>query len=1115
MAVTRSTAVSREAARQRPGGIARANRAPELIALLLIAVIVSGAWWLVCSAKLRRSAVPAPQINLSQVDRAEKLYPVLAVFQSPADREFVARRLFDFLTEQGGPIANTGALARLRVARADLMGNRRLDELRKRAENAKSETITLLTSPEFAQLKPQIAVRDAAVFRHEFLLSAGMMLAAFLLVSLIWTFRGFTGPWAFLPLLLLLTGIGFALMVALRDPLRDTLIFVPFAQGVAGGCLLMMLAGFVDWESTTAGYSFVPLLGAIALSVALIFFGSGPAGSDARVNLGPFQPVEAIKILLVFFLAGYFSKRWPLLRQLHEKRFVIPGVELPRLEYAAPVMLGVGVAVLFFYLQRDLGPALVFAAVFLSLYAIARNRAPLAILGMATLCGGFLAGYFLGTPKTVHDRVSMWLSPWSNTVRGGDQVVHSLWAMASGGPLGTGPGLGESDVIPAGYTDLIVSVLGEEWGFAGIAVAYCSFGLLIWMALRIARRARTDYAFFLALGLALLLSAELLLISGGILDLFPLSGVATPFLSYGRTAMLANFLIAGILLALGREKGPVERTAPFHAGLRWAEIILAVLAFAVVGKAGYIQLVRADAVAGEGTLVLQADGGRRFIYNPRLIAAARDLQRGGIYDRTGLPLATSNWAELEQHRAQYNELGIDIDKACNRADFRHYPFGSLTFHLLGDLRTRASWGAQNSSLVERDEAVRLQGYDDRARIVEVKGGDGKAFNTVRYDYRELLPLLRHRWEPDYPAVKRIRDRERNVHLSIHAGLQVKAGQILQTRLAEQHLQRGSVVVMEPATGDLLASVNWPAPDLTQEKLSMGEAAGPLLDRARYGLYPPGSTFKVVTAIAALRVDPGLAHQTYQCVRLPDGRNGNFVGNSKRPIRDDVEDTGAHGTLDMNRALVVSCNAYFAQLGTYKVGPEALLETAKTIGISVANPATVKNLKPQMPQISYGQGQVVVSPFQMARVASSIAAGGALPFGRWVLDDSNTRTAPPEKLLPSSLADLLAKDMRGVVTSGTGKRLAGISPAIAGKTGTAELANAPSHAWFIGFAPYSEAKAGAANTGAASTAPANTGAANRGRIAFSILAENGHYGGTAAAPMAGDLVLAAQQLKIIP
>ena len=1065
-------------------------------------VIVSGIWALVYTAKTRRSTTPAPSVNLSEIDRTEKLLPALIVLQSPADRDFAAKQIFDLLADRDGQLSNIGALARIRIPRSELIGNAQLEELSRRAQDAKGSTISLFTPAEFAQIKVQLAARSIDVFRRDFMIWAAAILAAFLLTHIVWSVRGFEGPWVFLPLLLILTGIGYALMVALRDPLRDTLISVPFAEGVVAGCMVMLIASLIDWEAATAAYSFVPLLGAIALSIALIFLGSGPAGSDARVNLGPFQPVEAIKILLVFFLAGYFAKQWPLLRELREKRFFLArwfaGIEIPRLQYALPVLVGVAVALLFFYLQKDLGPALVFACVFLALYSIARNRVMLAAVGMSALLGGFLTGYFLGVPKTVHDRVAMWLSPWSNTVRGGDQVAHSLWAMASGGALGSGPGLGESDVIPAGYTDLIVSVLGEDWGFLGILSVYLIYAVIIWMGLRIARRARSDYAYFLALGLSLLVSAELLLISCGILDLFPLSGVATPFLSYGRTAMLANFGIAGILLALGNDAQkagkPRESLAPLLPGLRWVEIVLAILAIVVVGKAASIQLGQADAVAGQGTLVLQADGGRRYVYNPRLIDAARTLLRGTIYDRTGLPLATSSWNELEQHRAQYMGLGIDIEKACSRADVRCYPLGPLTFHLLGDIRTRANWSAPNSSLVERDAAIRLQGYDDRARVVSVKDAAGKPFNTIRYDYRELLPLLRHRWEPGNPAVKRIRDRERNVHLSISAALQVKAGQILKARLAEQHIDKGSIVAMDPANGDLLASVNLPSPDLLQERLALGEASGSLLDRARYGLYPPGSTFKVVTAIAALRVDPALAHQQYQCIRLPDGRTGNYVGNSKRPVRDDVEDKSPHGTLDMDRAIIVSCNAYFAQLGTYKVGPEALLETAKLIGISVANPATVKNLKPQMPQVSYGQGQVVASPFQLARVAAAIAAGGSLQMGRWVTDDSNTRAQAPQQLLPPNVAAILAKDMRGVVTSGTGTRLAQITPQIAGKTGTAELATAPSHAWFIGFAPYDSTTQ---------------------RIAFAILAENGRYGGTAAAPMAGDLVVAAQQLHLIP
>ena len=174
----------------------------------------------------------------------------------------------------------------------------------------------------------------------------------------------------------------------------------------------------------------------------------------------------------------------------------------------------------------------------------------------------------------------------------------------------------------------------------------------------------------------------------------------------------------------------------------------------------------------------------------------------------------------------------------------------------------------------------------------------------------------------------------------------------------------------------------------------------------------------------------------------------------------------------------------------------MLDTAKLIGVSVANPPTVKNLRPQMPQASYGQGQVVVTPFQMARVASAVAAAGQLPFGKWVIDESNSRVQPPQAIVSANDAALLAKDMRSVVTSGTGRRLAAIKPDIAGKTGTAELAVAPSHAWFIGFAPYTDTPQAAH------------------RIAFAVLAENGHYGGTAAAPIAGDLVLAAKQLGLI-
>jgi peptidoglycan glycosyltransferase len=334
-------------------------------------------------------------------------------------------------------------------------------------------------------------------------------------------------------------------------------------------------------------------------------------------------------------------------------------------------------------------------------------------------------------------------------------------------------------------------------------------------------------------------------------------------------------------------------------------------------------------------------------------------------------------------------------------------------------------------------------------------------------------------------------------MSVDSRLQVRVAEILRRQLQEAKQEKGAAAVLDSENGDLLAAVSFPLPpdnpaQTDEADDSDDNSANPYLDRARYGLYPPGSTFKVVTAMAALRKNADLASKSYQCVRLPDGRVGNYINGSRRPIRDDVQDKSPHGSVNMERGIVVSCNAYFAQLGTYDVGAEALLDAANVLGISVASPNTPKQLRASLPQSSYGQGQVVASPFQMARVAATVANAGAMPQGRWLIDENNTRTGEPQPLLPASAAQMLGRFMREVVTSGTGRRAAGASVPIAGKTGTAELANAPSHAWFIGFAPYGAPR----------------------KIAFSVLVENGVYGGAAAAPAAAAIADAAAKLGLI-
>jgi cell division protein FtsW (lipid II flippase) len=1075
MAVTRSRAAERPAVRRDPRPRV-AWRTHELAWLVAASVLVMIGLFLVYKAKsapldgIEQQLSAGKLLNLNQLSAREELLPVLGVIPNQREREETARKIY-YLS---GSLPNVG---RIRSS---------------------------VTGDQFRVLKPQFVVRRPAQFRSAFLLWSLLFFAAFFAAHAWLSLRGHTGDQTFLPATLLLSGMGLILMVSLRDPVRDNLLFVDFAQGVVGGCLLLAALSGLDYERLFGKLSYVPLLASIGLSVLLVLFGHGPGTSDAKVNLFGFQPVEIIRLLLVFFLAGYFAARWDVLRHARETRPKLAKLtgrfDIPPVEYTVPALACVVLSLAFFFLQRDMGPALVFACLFLLLYGVARGSALVPAAGLLLVALGFFAGYVIGIPHTVGERVAMWLSPWDNLAHGGDQLAHSLWAFATGGFSGTGIGFGEPEFIPAAHTDLVLAAIGEEWGFLGIAAVFTLYGLIVYRAIRAALRARTDYEFFLAAGLGAATALQILLIAGGALGVLPLSGVVSPFLSYGRSSMLANFVVIAILLSISARAGAGQAgRSPFHAPLRAAAIFFAIGGAAVLAKAAYVQTLRSGPTMGEGTLVIQADGARRYQYNPRLTEIMREIPKGTVYDRNGLPLATSDWDQLEKHRAEYRQLGIDIDRACRKTDSRHYPFGGLMFDLLGDLRTRTRWAATNTAFVERDSARRLRGYDERPTLVEVKNpSTGKLDRVVKYDYRELLPLLRHRHDPQNKAVRAILDRPRDVKMSVDARLQVRVGQILAAQLQQARQDKGAAVVMDPVTGDLLAAVSMPLPpDVGQAADVPGEpaepgAANPYLDRARFGLYPPGSTFKIVTAMAALRKNPQLARTTYACVRLRDGRIGNYVKGSNRPIRDDVKDQTPHGTVDMEHGIIVSCNAYFAQLGTYDVGAEPLFETANLLGISTASPNTAAQLKKSLPQSSYGQGQVVATPFQMARVAATVANGGMMPQGRWVSDETNARNGAAQSVVPPDAAQTLGRFMREAVTGGTGRAAAASVP-VAGKTGTAELANDPSHAWFIGYAPYG-------------------GGARK--IAFSVLVENGVYGGTAAAPAASQIVDAAVKLGLI-
>ena len=1020
-----------------------------LFSASLAAVVVIGLTYAGVGSRLALSAPPsaAPSgtasspVNLRTVADARQLEAALEGLstKTAADRRLAARQLLDFLSarrEAREAMPNVAVLLGAKV----------------------------ITSADLAAIKPAFIVRTAEEFRRTVLLWAVVYILAFHAVALLWRARGIEGDRLVLAAAHVLTALGFAALLSRADPLRDSLLFVRYTVGVLIGLGVMGAVSLVDFRKTAfVSLSYVPLLGALLLSVLLILFGYGPGRSAAKVNLGPVQPIEAIRLLLALFLAGYFARRWELLRQT------------PRLNYIVPVLTGVGTALVFFFLQKDLGPALFLTCVFLVLYAVATGRAPMAVAGFALLAAGIYIGYRLNISDTLAARVAMWQSPWHNAVRGGDQIAQAIWALATGGFFGAGPGRGDTRYLPAGHTDLALAAVGEELGLAGLAIIAAAYCAIAWRGLRIASAASTDYGFFLATAVTLFLIVPVLVMSAGMLGLIPLTGVVTPFLSYGGSAMTANFAALGILTAIHVNRGTVAARAPFRSPVKYLGATLAASAVAIAVVLLNVQLVNADAYASRPHFGVQADGVGRYQYNPRVLDLIREIPRGNVFDRTGLPLATEDARVAQRARERFRQLGVPWNATCDAPIERCYPLDGPAFHFLGDSSTRLNWSATNTSYVERDAQERLRGFRD---------------------HRELVAALRHRYDREHDSVRALMEGNHDVRLTVDARLQYQVATIL-SNYARRFSRTGkaAAVVLDPDTGDVLATASYPWPELGLSRTSTPAIApDALLDRSRYGLYPPGSTFKLVTAAAALRRDVALSRTHFTCARLPDRRVGARIPGSG-PVRDDVLETRPHGTIDMRDAIVHSCNAYFGQLAL-DLGPDALLDTAATLGISVGPSAAgstgaTSRLRATLPQAGYGQGDVVVTPLRMARVAAAVAGDGILRQTQL-----ETRGAGPgrgEVLLRPHAARMLARYMREAVVTGTGRSLRNHPWRIAGKTGTAEVAGAASHSWFVGFAPYGRATK---------------------RVAFAVIIENAGYGSVAAAPVAGEIVSAAASAGLV-
>jgi cell division protein FtsW (lipid II flippase) len=363
-----------------------------------------------------------------------------------------------------------------------------------------------------------------------------------------------------LPAVGMIGGIGLLLMERLpQDLVSQSIGGQSFGLGqlqlgwlVLALCVIGALAIAVRSDAWLRLYKYTWAAAGIGLLLLTFVFGVDVNGARLSIHVGPFsgQPSELLKVILVVFLAGYLSENRQLLVEQDTR---IGPIRLPPLPYLAPMLAMWTVALGIVVVQRDLGAALLFFAVFLLLLYAATGRASAIVVGLVLFAVGGLVLY--STVGHVRTRVDIWLDPFADASGAGYQVVQALHAFARGGIVGTGLGGGLPLVggrlpIPELHTDFPFAALGEELGLAGILAILGLYLVVIERGLRIAVAAADDFRGLLAAGLSLIVGVQAFIIAAGNLKLIPLTGITLPFVSYGGSSLLANAVVVGLLLAI-------------------------------------------------------------------------------------------------------------------------------------------------------------------------------------------------------------------------------------------------------------------------------------------------------------------------------------------------------------------------------------------------------------------------------------------------------------------------------------------------------------------------------------------------------------------------------------
>ena len=348
-----------------------------------------------------------------------------------------------------------------------------------------------------------------------------------------------------LPLVVLLHGIGYVMISRLDDKFAAQQSLWSLVS--IGAFVLTLFV--VQRPSDLARFKWTFfLIGAVLLMLPMIpGFGRNINGARIWVDLGPlgFQPGEFAKLALAIFLAGYLSERRELIAASTWK---IGPIRLPEMQYIAPVIVAWAFAVLVMVGERDLGSSLMFFTLFVVMMWVATERISYLVMGF--LMFGIAAYVSWRLFDHVQTRVDIWLDPWSDQYGKGWQIVQSLYGIGDGGVAGRGLGRGTPNTIPYAESDFIFAAIGEELGLIGATTVLMAYLLLVGGGLRIALRTDRTFEKLLATGLTTIVGVQAFIIMGGVVKVVPLTGITLPFVSYGGSSLLANYILLALLLRL-------------------------------------------------------------------------------------------------------------------------------------------------------------------------------------------------------------------------------------------------------------------------------------------------------------------------------------------------------------------------------------------------------------------------------------------------------------------------------------------------------------------------------------------------------------------------------------